>query len=182
MSEYEDYDKEEETTEAITIDKSRLKGKNGGYITQSLFLELSYDNPQYALFTLNGEDRMYKGQNMISLKALYLEMEDIVGYTFANTYLYDWQHWERMKKNKRIGTEILKWEEELDIKMRSNAVRAINEKADDGHMEAAKYIAEAKWKQRGAGRPTNLDKQNHLKLIEKVDDEFNNDVAQFKRD
>ena len=181
MSEYE----EEELTEekaTVSIDKKRLKGKNGGYITQGLFLELSYDDTKYALFTLSGEDRMYNGTNMISLKALYLEMEDIIGYDFDKTYLYDWQHWERMKKNKRIGAEIARWEGELDIKLRSNAVRAINEKSDEGHMEAAKYMAEGKWKQRGAGRPTNLEKQNHLKIVDAVEGDFNNDVAQFKRD
>jgi hypothetical protein len=179
---YEEYEDDiNEEKETVNIDKKKLKGKNGDYITQGLFLELSYNDPKHAIFTLAGEDKMYKGKNMISLRALYLEMEDPVGYEFANTYLYDYDHWNRMKVNKRIAKEIEKWEDELEIKLRSNAIRAINERADAGDFSAAKYIAEGKWKQRGAGRPTNEEKERHLKIVEKTEDEWSNDVLAFNK-
>ena len=78
----------------MNIDKTRMKDSKGRYIVQGIFLEDRY-NTDLAVFTYDGEHKTYKDVLYPSLKKLYLEHADPLEYDFANTYLFDWPHWQR---------------------------------------------------------------------------------------
>lgn len=132
-------------------DKSKFKVPSGHLITQALFLECGYDTEK-AVYTFADEDKTYDGKVYPSLKKLYMETEDPTEYEFANTYLYNWEHWQRIKANNVLYKEICLWEEELEVKLRSRAIKSIL-KLSDGKFEAAKWAADGQWQQK-RGRPS----------------------------
>jgi len=67
---------------------SQLKTDNGIIRTKSLFYELSYDDPEFALFTLKEEDIvMPNGRPATCLGKLYIAFAtmDPTEYQFANS-------------------------------------------------------------------------------------------------
>lgn len=156
-------------------DKSKFKDKMGRYITQGLFIDHRYDDT-YAVYTLEDEDKEYKGKVYPSLKRLYLEMEDPTEYNFANKYLYGWEHWNVLKNNKELYKEIELWEEELEIKMRAKGVMAMIEMTKGSNFNAAKWVADGQWHIK-RGRPSKEEKERERKVRERAMEEAQADSA-----
>ena len=163
----------------LKIDKRDLKDGRGHPLTQSLFLEFGYKT-EFAVFTTQDENYEYKGKTYISLKALYLAHEDVVEYDFATTYLLGWTHWKRLCANKLFKDMVEDWRFELELKMRSQAVRDIVEfSAGDKGFQAAKWLANKGWDTRGAGRPTKEEKERELAIQGKIDEEYSSDISRL---
>jgi hypothetical protein len=161
------------------MDKKLLKDSRGHPLTQSLFLEFGY-NLEYAVFTTQDEDYEHKGKTYISLKALYIAHEDVVEYDFATTYLLNWKHWQRICKNKLFKEHVEEWRFELELKMRSQAVKDIVDfSTGDKGFQAAKWIADKGWDKRSAGRPTNEEREREQNIQKRMDDEYNDDVERL---
>jgi hypothetical protein len=158
-------------------DKKKMKDHLGRYITQSLFLEPNY-NEEFAIYTFDGEDKTYNGNVYFSLKKLYLASDDPMEYDFANTFLYDWNHWKRLCSNAIIMRHIQEWRDELELKLMSEGVRMMIDQAED-NQQAAKWLAERGWSKRGAGRPKKEEIEFNKKLHEQLDEEFGNDVVRM---
>lgn len=123
--------------------RAKFKDDKGAYITQSLFLEVGYD-AERAIYTFSDEDKEYQGNTYKSLRKLYLDMADPTEYHFATTYLWGWEHWQRIVNNKLLAAEVTKWREELEVKLRAIGVRNII--AQSGNtMVAAKWVADGQW-------------------------------------
>ena len=105
----------------IIIDRAALKDSKGRYLTQSLFLELGYKDQ--AVFTLKDDHYTYNNKFYPSLKKLYLEEGDVTEYQFANKYLLGWEHWKKITENLAIFKHIRSWREELELRIRSEALR-----------------------------------------------------------
>lgn len=166
------------------IDKEKLTDSMGRPLTQSLFLELGYS--EYAVYTLKEYDYPYKGKHYPSLKRLFLLEEDPTEYSFAEKHLLGWQHWKRLCENKAIAKHIEEWREELELKIRSQAVRDMMNMcaSESGNYSAAKFLADRGWEKRAAGRPSKAEKDKHLRIEEKIEEEFAADVkrlADYKR-
>lgn len=166
------------------IDKSKFLDTMGRPLTQSLFLELGYSDN--AVYTLKEYDYPYKGKHYPSLKRLFLLEEDPTEYTFAEKHLLGWQHWKRLCENKAIAKHIEEWREELELKIRSQAVRDMMNMcaSESGNYSAAKFLADRGWEKRAAGRPSKAEKDKHLRIEEKIEEEFAADVkrlADYKR-
>ena len=159
----------------MKIDKTKFKDAMGRALTQSLFLEPNY-NQEFAFYTLDGEDKVYKGVTYYCLKKLYLEMSDPIEYEFATTYLIDWDHWERLQGNAIIMKHIEKWRKELDLKLASEGFRMILDQSEDNY-QASKWLAEHGWKKQGVGRPKK-EKANKA-LDEHLEKEFAADVIRL---
>lgn len=145
------------------MDKSKLKAVNGMPLTQGLFLEIGY-NTKYAVYTLKDDDYEYEGVVYPSLKKAYLELADAVEYDFATTYLLGWDHWQRMCLNKTLLKEIEVWRYELELKLRSEALKVIRAKSQtEAGINAAKWLAEKGWDKRTAGRPSKAEVESHIK-------------------
>lgn len=149
----------------------------GKFRTQSLFLELGYGAD--ALFTLKDQDHEHDGTTYLSMKRLYLEFEDPTEYEFANSVLLGWKHWQRMCENKVIRKHIDEWREELEVKLRSQAIRDAIQEAKKGHFQAAKWVADRGWSTRGAGRPSKADVEHEKKVQARIDNEYSGDVVRM---
>lgn len=156
----------------MKIDKSLLKDTQGRPLTQGLFLEVSY-NTKYAVYTLKDDDYEYEGKVYPSLKRLFLELEDVVEYDFANKYLLGWSHWKRLQENKLFTTVINEWREELELKLRSQAVRDILDMtADEKSFQAAKWVADKGWEKLQKGRPRTADKIKEEALLNSIENDY----------
>ena len=158
--------------------KAQLKDSQGRPLTQSLFLEIGYSDS--AIFTLKEDDYEYKGKLYQSLKRLYLDFEDVTEYEFAIKYLIGWQHWQRLAANKAIAKYINVWREELELKIRAQAIRDIMDMtAEEKSFQAAKWLSDRGWEKRAPGRPSKLDKQRDDKMQERLDNEFSADIIRM---
>lgn len=149
----------------------------GKYRTQSLFLELGYKDEAY--FTLKEDDYVYEGRTYPSLKRLYLEVQDPTEYKFATEHLMGWKHWQRMCENKVIRRHIDEWREELEVKLRCQAIGDAINLAKSGQFQAAKWVADRGWATRGAGRPSKAEIERSKRIEERIDDEYSGDVVRM---
>jgi hypothetical protein len=162
------------------INKEKLVDTMGRPLTQGLFLEIGYG--EYAVYTLKEYDYPYKGKHYPSLKKLYLAEEDPTEYSFAEKHLLGWQHWKRLCENKQIARHVAEWREELELKLRSQAIRdMINLCANEGgNYSAAKFLADRGWDKRAAGRPSKLEQEKHNAMNEKVTTAFDADIVRME--
>lgn len=133
----------------------------GAYRTLSLFAEKNNTNVN-ALYTLKPFD--WKGYT--SFKRVYLEECDPIGYTFAEKYLYDFEHLQKLKSNKVLAPYFEKWDNEMEVKLRAEALKEVRElsktKGATG-LAAAKFLSEKKWEYKGKGRPKKEDIERRVK-------------------
>ena len=164
----------------MKIDKKKFKDTGGRLLTQSLFLEIGYTDR--AVYTLDDGDKEYKGKTYPSLKRLYLEHEDVTEYDFAQTHLLNWNHWQRLLKNKVVAKHIGEWREELELKIRSQAIQDIVAmSAEDKGFQAAKWLAEKGWDKKGAGRPKKDTTEQDAKMDALLNEEFGEDLARLDK-
>jgi len=161
-------------------DKSKLTDDRGFPLTQSLFLEIGYTD--YSYYTLKEDDYTYKGKVYPSLKKLYLEHEDPTEYDFANKFLLGWKHWQKICGNRQILKHVEEWREELELKLRSQAVRdMIDQSVDKGSFQASKWLADRGWDKKAAGRPSQVEAKKDQRVKEALNAEFEEDnVRLFK--
>lgn len=145
--------------------------------TQSLFLELGYN--EEACFTLKDEDYTYENKVYPSLKRLYLESNDPTEYKFAVEHLLGWKHWQRMCENKIIRRHIDEWREELEVKLRCQAIGDAIALAKSGQFQAAKWVADRGWSTRAAGRPSKAEVEHEKKVQARINDEYGADVIRM---
>lgn len=166
----------------MKIDKQKLKDSQGRPLTQSLFLEVGYEVDK-AVYTLKDDDHFYEGHTYPSLKKLYLAMEDVVEYDFANEHLLGWQHWQRLNRNKALSKHFQEWREELELAIRSQAIRGIIDMtASDNSFQASKWLADRGWDKKAAGRPSKTEKIREERMQARIEDEFKSDVVRLLRD
>lgn len=149
----------------------------GRYLTMSLFLEMCYD--VNATYTLKDRDYEYEGKMFPSIKLLYLEMADPTEYEFANKYFLNWKHWMKICENKLLRKYVDEWREELEIKLRSHAVKNMLKSAKDGNYQACKWLADRGWHTRPAGRPSKADVEREKKIMAAVNEEYAGDVIRL---
>ena len=166
----------------MKIDKSKFLDSSGKPLTQALFIEARYDE-KFAVYSLKDYDHEYKGVVYPSLKKLYMEMEDVTEYEFATKYLLGWQHWKHLNNNNLLGPAFEDWREELELKVRSQAIRDIisSSAQESGGFQAAKWLADKGWDKRGAGRPSKEAIQRENKVQSRLDDEFTEDVVRMDK-
>lgn len=162
--------------------RDQLIGGAGDYRTQSLFLETSLGSTEHVIMTLKEVPVQLNGKELPSLREEFLKDNDPTGYSTAIRLFGSWGHWKRLKSNTGINNYIVRYEEELDIKIRSVAVRALIETAiNDGGKgtTAAKYIAEKGWDKRPAGAPSKAEKERELKIQDRITDEVQEDLERL---
>lgn len=161
----------------MEINKELLLGADGRPVTQSLFLELGYTD--LAIYTLKEQDHIYNGKVYPSIKRLYLETEDPTEYEFATSYFLSWGHWLRICENKAVRKYIDEWREELEYKLRSQAVKQLMKSAAKGNSQSAKWFADRGWVNRAAGRPSKLEVEKEKKVQASLNGEYGADVLRM---
>jgi len=140
-------------------------------MTNSLFYEESKTPSIEPVFTIRDEDRTENGVLYRSLYKLYMEMEDLTEYEFANAYLDGWQHWQKLVEAGFFQPFIQRWRTELELKIKARAMRSIvKEAATEGkhQYEANKYLVAKGWIDKTAepsrrGRPSKQEVDRKLK-------------------
>lgn len=162
------------------MDKSKFKDEKGRYIVQGLFLEDRY-NTDLAVYTLDGQDKEYKGHVYPSLKRLYLEEGDPQEYLFAEKHLFDWPHWQRLCKNAIVGKHINDWREELALSLRSEGIATlINLAINENSYQAAKWLADEGWVKNKRGRPSQEEIDGEVKRRAAIEEQFAEDFNVLK--
>ena len=155
----------------------------GAPLTQGLFLETSYGNTENVIYTLKSRDHVYKGRKLFSIKRLYLEMEDPTEYQFSYEYFLDWDHWNRIKRNKTIASHLEGLEEELEVRLRAKGVSELIKHANSGNsFQAAKWLADRGWDKRAAGRPSKEEMDRESKIQNRIAEEFNGDIVRLYKE
>lgn len=155
----------------------------GNYITQSLFLELSYTDTSLCLYTLKENDWEYNGKVYPSIKRLYLEIADPTEYQFAKVCFEGWNHWKRMfEKTNLLKPYIEDWRAELEVKLRSDGVRGMLDSALNGNPKSAQWLADKGFVEGGkkAGRPSRKSKQDEAVFKEQVQQQYGSDLERLK--
>ena len=147
------------------MDKNKFKDKMGRWITSGLFKETSQSNA-YVVYTLD-EARKY-----------YLECNDPTGYIFATTFLEGYKHFLALKESPTLVHHITQWEDELEVKIRSQAIQNIHttSKGVNGY-QASKYLVEAGWLKNKVGRPSAAQIKKESKMRSTIYDEFQLEVV-----
>ena len=146
----------------------QLKGSNNKIRTKQLFYELSYMDPENALFTTKEQDIEVRGKTYVSLKQLYLSMvpNDPTEYTFALTVFGSWHIWETISKSTLVKPYIKEWRSEVEVKIKSEAIQAIAlEMRTQGRSSftAAKLLLDKGWLEKEpatAAKKKLMDKEN----------------------
>lgn len=134
-------------------DKTRLVESRGRPIVQSLFLENGYNEMAY--YTHKEYDYEYKGVLYKSLGKLYVQEMDPVGHSFAQKYLLGWDHWCKIRDNAQNREVVQRWEDELEVKIRSQALQEIlmASRSEKGSFPAAQFLVKGGWVAKKMGRP-----------------------------
>lgn len=159
--------------------KDQMRDSRGYPLTQALFLEIMY-NKDYAIFTLDDEDKEYEGKTYYSLRKYYLEIADPTEYEFAKMCLLGWDHWLRLLDNKQIRNEINKWREELEVALRSQAILDIVTASED-NFQAAKWIADKGWDKNRAGRPNKVEKEKERRVQERLAEDYKETITRMEK-
>lgn len=162
----------------IEIDKSKMYDSQGRAYTQSLFLEIKYDE-NVAIYTLKNDDYIFKGKKFYSLKKLYLEECDPTEYLFVEKYLTSWDHWLKICDNMALNKHITDWRKELEYKLKSLAAKKMIDQAKQGNFQAAKWLSDKGWAEKVAGRPSKLDIENKIATDRRVISEYGDDIARL---
>lgn len=169
---------------SIKKDYGKFRSSKGRLLGQSLFIDLaiktiSRADERLSLYAFGKKDITHEGKVYPSLYRLYLEMEDPIGYDFANKYLDGWKHLEELKKSRWFAPWFEEASEELKVRMRIKTIRQMQEKAAEGNVAAIKFMNERAWEDEGkskAGRPSKKKiKEEAAKMIkddESVLDDF----------
>jgi hypothetical protein len=159
-----------------------LRDALGRYRTASLFKESSFtikSKEKYPpLFTLKPRDT----DGLISMGKVFLELEDPTGYQVAIRLLGSYDHWKVLCKSKWFTPHLQDWEEELEIKLQSQALVKIKEIAageTSQAIQAAKFLNDKGWKPK-RGRPSKEEREHAMKLTSKLEEAVSEDLERIR--
>jgi hypothetical protein len=146
-----------------------MKDSTGRYLTRALFVELA--DPELM-------EKYPPKFTLEEAREIYLECEDPTEYEAAKVLLGSWDHWQALLKNPTVLIHIQKWREELEIRLRSQAVKNIQFLAlGEKGFAAAKWLAERGWEPKKAGRPTKKEVERETRAQAGIDDDISKDAA-----
>lgn len=150
-----------------TPSHSPFRGENYQFFTRQLFIEMQIGLPVEERV---GEPpfSLYGREGYIDCRKTFVEERDITGYKWAMKYLHSWEHWERLQKCKWFVVEVQRWQEELRVLLRQEALAKIQEIAASGSpqaYQAAKFLANQEWDKptRNRGRPSKEELKGELR-------------------
>jgi hypothetical protein len=159
---------------------NKFKDTSNRWLTSGLFYGLRDYDLKFAQFCLDEEDRVVDGKELKSIKKLYLSCSDPTEYEFATKYLGGWSHWKALQDVNLLAPYIAAWRDELEIKLRADAIKQIAglARTEKGY-QAAKFIADCGWKIRPAGAPSKDEKEGMKKQMVEVNRVISGDAERL---
>ena len=140
--------------------KALFKNTSGARLTRGLFYEC-YEDSSQAVYTLKTRDHPVGDKIYLSLYLLYMAEEDPTEFVFAEKYLVDHEHWLMISTGVWFKPHLEKWRRELDLKIKSQALKRIINTAKLGGrdaLQANRYLIEKGWENKqttySRGRPS----------------------------
>lgn len=155
----------------MSVDK--FKGSGVKWLTEGLFTETT-TNPDSALYTLQPWDKEVGEKFYPSLHKLYVEMEDLAEYDFANKYFDGYQHWLVIKSKPFFQQYYTRMVEELNAKIRGKSLKNMLLQVAEGTASQAtlKYLADNDYlPKKEVGRPKKKPKEDKT-VVGKVADDW----------
>lgn len=126
---------------------SKFTNRQGSYYISSLFVDLVGERDDgVVMYSLNAKD--HPSGKYTNLHKAYLEMEDATEWEFAFKYFANWDHWVMICNSPKISPFVEKWRRELEVKLRSRALKEIVQVAQEGgnrSFEANKFLVGTGW-------------------------------------
>jgi hypothetical protein len=161
-----------------------LRNASGARYLKGLFYEMVNADKTSVMYTLKDSD--YLGYP--SLYRLYMMEGDVTEYTFATKYLDGFDHWVILCECSWFKPYVAKWRLELETRIRSRALRAIQEVAADEtakeSFSANKLLLAGGWKEPGQsktrGRPTKDDIRKEASKLAQSEKQLTDDYNRIK--
>lgn len=176
------------SSKKLNYEFSDLKDAMGRFRTQSLFWEFRFtkDEDKYpAYFTLKDRNIDKDGVTFYSLKQIYMSYDHIPGfeYEFALDTFNSWDHWIKLATETipEIRNEIKGWREELDIKLKAQAIKSLiaaSRDSDSKGFNAAKYLADKGYAPT-RGRPSKEEVEREKRVQAGVSKELEDDMLRL---
>lgn len=167
--------------------RRKFKNANGQLVTKGLFLEPACWDTTFVVYTLKEEDYEYKGVVYPSLYKRYMEIADLTEYEFATQCFHSWRHWELIKDAPWIAKHLKEWRTELELKLKSRAIKEIGLEAfsaGKNAFAALKWIVEKGYVDKPAegsrrGRPSKQDIREQAAEMAFSDEQIKQDLIRL---
>ena len=120
------------------------KNDSGAWLTGALFLETAHDPERTALYSLSFDTVERYGNEYPGFFQLYIDLEDPTEYKVATELFGGLEHWTVMVNSVRIGREIERCREWLNLKLKSMGMKKIIEQSSES-FQAARYLVDQNW-------------------------------------
>lgn len=155
--------------------------------TKGLFYETSLPEDRESMgtaWTLKEDDHPADGKVYKSMKKLYVAMEDVTEYDFAQATLGSYKHWERLLESPIIRPHIDQWRKELNLKLKARAMKSIIKAATEDEklsFQAMKYLADNDYldKRGKRGRPSKDEVKAELRKEVQTSKTLQDDAARI---
>jgi hypothetical protein len=129
------------------LDQSDMWAHNNVIKTSSVFVESCRDSDTPVMCL--EKDR----KGLPCLRTFYIQycVEDASEVEFADAVFGDFQYWQQLKKAKWFLPYLEEWQEEVDVRRKSKAFKAIVKEVDEGGknaITAAKFLIQEPYKGR----------------------------------
>lgn len=143
---------------SIPQERAKFRNSTNGRYLKGLFFEQTLADKSSVVYTLKDWDH----EGFPSLYRLYMEMEDLTEYEFANKHLDGWEHWEMLCQCEWFKPYVERWRKELTLKVQARALKALRAEAQSSSKNsfmANKFLVDKGWvdkaeKSHGRGRPS----------------------------
>jgi len=130
-------------TKLVERERDKFRGYGNKPLTEALFIETCTDK-ETALYTLSVQDRRVHDVFYPSLHKRYVELADVAEHNFATLYFEGYTHWLKIKSLKFFEPFYAAMVEELNAKLRGEAINLMLEQMRDGsaNQSTLKYLAD----------------------------------------
>lgn len=145
-----------------------------------LFISVDHKRLTVGLFkeTVAPNTRGVPPFSLADWRKVYVKHADPTEYLPAMELIGDWGHWQLVRNHPRIKPIMDEWQREVEVKLRSEAVRDMMRHAKkDGGSTAAKWIAEGGFAKRDMRKKD--DKAIEEKIKEEIADHVADDAARL---
>lgn len=129
------------------VDKTKFRDGSGKRVVLQLFKEFARVDVKFKpVYSLE------------EVKQVFLDCRDPSEYDVAMKVVGDWEHWEEIRNHPLIKPHVEKWHKELEVKLRSEAIKQmVSHSKQPGGTAAAKWLADKGYAsegvKKGVGRP-----------------------------
>lgn len=156
-----------------------FKASQGKWLLKSLFWELCDPEKrnEFARYTIKDEPH----EGYPSLRQLYIAMQDVTEYEFATTYLGGYAHWKNLCACAWFKPIVEEWREELEVKLRSQAIREIKaHSTSEKGFQAAKWLAEKGWEEKKVGGKSKAEQKKEERVTERIHSSIEEDITRLR--